>query len=142
MAEVTLIRHILRLLTAEEVEELTTVTEVEDMHSLTDLAKEYLCSFYIDPIVHKMELAATPSGPSPAETTFSQETAPKTIADFIFQEKEKFKKFNQQSKKQESMEIYRHTLQHGISIKNANAEQDGSIASGTGKGALVNRKVG
>ncbi len=140
MAEITLIRHILCLLTAEEVEELTTVTEVEDMHSLTDLAKEYLCSFYIDPIVQKMELAAAPSGPASAETTISPETAPKTIADFIFQEKEKFKKFNQQSKRQESMEIYRHTLQHGISIKNP--EQEGSTAAGTGKGALVNRKVG
>ena len=142
MAEISFIRHVLRLLTLDEVEELTTVTEVEDMHSLTDLAKEYLCSFYMAPVVAEGELAAATGEQDSASSAVNRETVPKTVAEFIFQEKEKFKKFNQQSKMQESMEIYRHTLQHGISIRNTNTEQDNPSAGGTGKGALVNRKVG
>ena len=139
MAELNLFRHILRLLSVEEVEELTTVTEIEDMSSLTDLMKDYLCSYYVDPVVARVAVETATAEPAAAEAGPAASATPKSVAEFIFQEKEKFKKFNQQSKKQESMEIYRHTLQHGIVPKSTRAEQKGQ---GTGKGTLVNRKVG
>ena len=142
MAEISFIRHVLRLLTLDEVEELTTVTEVEDMHSLTDLAKEYLCSFYMAPVVAEGELAAATGEQDSASSAVNRETVPKTVAEFIFQEKEKFKKFNQQSKKQKSMEIYRHTLAHGHRRTSSAANQETSATVGTGKGTLINRRVG
>ncbi|MBP5297119.1 MAG: hypothetical protein J6Y94_07300 [Bacteriovoracaceae bacterium] len=148
MATRSIFRDVLRLLTVEEVEELTTITEVEDMYSLTELVKEYICSFYVAPIVQKIPSLTTPTGEvgttatSASSISSSQEkVAPKSVAEFIFQEKEKFKKFNQQSKKQKSVEIYRHTLAHGRRTSSAN-DKDVSSTVGTGKGTLINRRVG
>ena len=149
MAASSIFRDVLRLLTTEEVEELTTVTEVEDMHSLTKLVQEYLCSLYTPPSVQKLSLVdATadvlpdPTTASPASAATGEKISGKTIAEFIFQEKEKFKKFNQQNKKKKSLEIYRHTLANGHHRASPTQDSDASSTVGTGKGTLVNRRVG
>ena len=48
----------------------------------------------MDPIIQKMDLAEAAATPS--EGTALEAGIPKTVAEFIFQEKEKFKRFNQQ----------------------------------------------
>ena len=143
MAKRSIFRDILRLLTVEEVEELTTITEVEDMYSLTELMKEYLCASYDPPMIHKLQglVATGATAARDVHQEAGEKVSPKTVAEFIFQEKEKFKKFNQQSKKQSSLEIYRHTLAHGHRSNTAN-DKDAPATVGTGKGALINRRVG
>ena len=152
MALRTLFRDVLRLLTVEEVEELTTITEVEDMYSLTELVKEYLCSAYTPPLVQKVSSLTAPREALAANAEEStaqsgsgeagEKISRKTIAEFIFQEKEKFKKFNQQSKKQKSLEVYRHTLAHGRSAARQTNDAETPSTVGTGKGTLINRRVG
>ena len=150
MAASSIFRDVLRLLTTEEVEELTTITEVEDMYSLTELVKEYLCTFYQAPVVQKSPVWEAADAPAATEaaanaassTTSGEKISGKTIAEFIFQEKEKFKKFNQQSKKQKSLEIYRHTLANGHHRARQSDDQDAPATVGTGKGTLINRRVG
>jgi len=140
----------MRILTPEEINELTTFSEAEEMISLTKMVKEAIGEAIPDDGKAKIIPFDPQKGnkegtllPTDAKKEESEIPADKmALVDFIFRQKEKFSKSHRKLKGKEIFNLYVQNVEKEIGVKSKEKKaQQEEMAKVLGTGILVNKKA-